>query len=212
MKKSTRNLVNPLRVQASRVKKSAATITSRCLDRNSFQVVFRSRSGAGSSPCSFRRLARVPRATSWPRLASARWVESRCGAVVQSRVGVTGPSWPSVPRKQLQLRFHTPLIKPDVPVSGIRLSDGLHRRLTDERHIGYREAELLPASRISFRQKTDGCPASAPYVASSRNGVRFHRRGCPPLDRPSSEYRRRSTLPNPEGFDSNECVFLPRDW
>ena len=56
-----------------------------------------------------------------------RWVESRCGAVVQSRVGVTGPSWPSVPRKQLRLRFHTPLIKPDVPVSGIRLSDGLHR-------------------------------------------------------------------------------------
>ena len=44
------NLVKPLRVQASIVKKSAATITSRCLHRNSFQVVFRSRSGAGSSP------------------------------------------------------------------------------------------------------------------------------------------------------------------
>ena len=34
------NLVKPLRVQASMVKKSAATITSRCLHRNSFQVVF----------------------------------------------------------------------------------------------------------------------------------------------------------------------------
>src|SRR6516162_5077077 len=35
MKKSTRNLVKPLRVQASMVKKSAATIISRCRDRNS---------------------------------------------------------------------------------------------------------------------------------------------------------------------------------
>src|SRR5262249_19564282 len=54
MKKSTRNLVNPLRVQASMVKKSAATITARCRDKNSFQVVFRSRTGDGSRPCCFR--------------------------------------------------------------------------------------------------------------------------------------------------------------
>src|SRR6266404_6290462 len=33
--------------------------------------------------------------------------------------------WPSP-------RFPTPLIKPDVPISGIRLSDWLHRRLTNE--------------------------------------------------------------------------------
>src|SRR5262249_52369063 len=64
-------LVKPLRVQASMVKKSAATITSRCLERNSLQVVFRSRSGAGSRPCSRKMLAIVPCATSWPRLASA---------------------------------------------------------------------------------------------------------------------------------------------
>src|SRR5215831_8571550 len=74
MRKSTRNLVKPLHVQASMVKKSAATITSCCLDRNSFQVVFRSRSGAGSSPCCFTMLAIVPRATSWPKLASAPWI------------------------------------------------------------------------------------------------------------------------------------------
>src|SRR5215471_4300222 len=55
------NLVKPLRVQASMAKKSAATITSCCLARNSFPVVFRSRSGAGSSPCSFKILAMVPR-------------------------------------------------------------------------------------------------------------------------------------------------------
>jgi hypothetical protein len=29
-------------------------------------------------------------------------------------------------------RFPSPLIKPDVPNSGIRLSDWLHRRLTNE--------------------------------------------------------------------------------
>jgi hypothetical protein len=65
------NLVKPWRVQASMVKKSAATITSRWRERNSFQVVFPLRSGDGSSPCSFRMLAIVPRATSWPKLASA---------------------------------------------------------------------------------------------------------------------------------------------
>src|SRR5579863_1212063 len=54
IKKNTRNLVKPLRVQASIVKKSAATITSRCRDKNSFQVVFRPRSEAGSRPCSLR--------------------------------------------------------------------------------------------------------------------------------------------------------------
>src|SRR5215472_1991173 len=61
----------PLARPTSMVKKSAATITARCRDKNSFHVVFRSRSGAGSKPCSFRRLAIVPRATSWPRLANA---------------------------------------------------------------------------------------------------------------------------------------------
>ena len=34
-------------------------------------------------------------------------------------------------------RFPSPLIKPDVPISGIRLSDWLHRRLTDEAPLDY---------------------------------------------------------------------------
>jgi hypothetical protein len=45
------------------VKKSAATITSLCWDKNSFQVVLRLRSGAGSRPCSLGILAIVPRPT-----------------------------------------------------------------------------------------------------------------------------------------------------
>lgn len=47
----TRNRCNPRRVHTSTVKKSAATIWPQCRDRNSFHVVFRFRSGAGSSPC-----------------------------------------------------------------------------------------------------------------------------------------------------------------
>jgi hypothetical protein len=41
IEKSTRILVKPLRVQASTVEKSAAPITFRCRQRNSFQLVFR---------------------------------------------------------------------------------------------------------------------------------------------------------------------------
>jgi hypothetical protein len=61
--KNTRNRTNPIRVQASTVKKSAAVIISQCAERNSRQLVFRSRSGAGSIPRSFKILAIVPRLT-----------------------------------------------------------------------------------------------------------------------------------------------------
>jgi hypothetical protein len=71
IRKSTRNLVRPDRVHTSTVKKSAVAITSQCRFRNSFHVVFRLRSGAGSKPCCLRMFAMVPRATSWPRLANA---------------------------------------------------------------------------------------------------------------------------------------------
>ncbi len=54
MKNRITNRCRPRRVQASIVKKSAATIRSQCCVRNSFQVVFRSRSGPGSIPCRLR--------------------------------------------------------------------------------------------------------------------------------------------------------------
>jgi len=53
-----------IQVQASMVKKSAATIRSQCCVRNSFQVVLRSRSGAGSIPCRANISAIVLRPTS----------------------------------------------------------------------------------------------------------------------------------------------------
>src|SRR5689334_21696734 len=50
IKNKTRKRFKPLAVQTSTVKKSAATISSQCRVRNSFQVVFLLRSGAGSIP------------------------------------------------------------------------------------------------------------------------------------------------------------------
>ena len=43
-------------------------------------------------------------------------------------------------------RFPSPLIKPDVPISGIRLSEWLHRRLTYARL-----SKLEPSSFFAFR-------------------------------------------------------------
>ncbi len=74
MKKRTTKRVNPFGVHTSTVKKSDATVWSKCLLRNSFQVVFWLRSGAGSIPCCFRILAIVLCASTWPRLASAPWM------------------------------------------------------------------------------------------------------------------------------------------
>jgi len=51
-------------------------------------------------------------------------VESRMGAVAWGL-------WPTP-------RFPSPLIKPDVPISGIRLSDRLHRNARDGTALGKR--------------------------------------------------------------------------
>ena len=63
MMKSTANRVSPRPVQTSTVKKSAAARTSQWVFRNSVHVVFFTRSGAGSRPCSRRMVAIVPRET-----------------------------------------------------------------------------------------------------------------------------------------------------
>src|SRR5215472_3742714 len=57
MRKRTINRCRPFGLQTSMVKKSDATICSQCRVRNSCQVVFRLRSGAGSMPWAFRMLA-----------------------------------------------------------------------------------------------------------------------------------------------------------
>ena len=59
MMKSTANRVSPRPVQTLMVKKSVAARTSQCVFKNSVQVVFFTRSGAGSRPCSRRTVAIV---------------------------------------------------------------------------------------------------------------------------------------------------------
>jgi hypothetical protein len=63
MKNKTINRCSPRLVHTSTVKKSVATINSQCWLRNSFHVVLRIRSGAGSMPCRSRICAIVLRAS-----------------------------------------------------------------------------------------------------------------------------------------------------
>ncbi len=67
-----------------------------------------------------------------PRPVRVGMVESRMGAVAWGL-------WPA-------LRFPPPLIKPNVPISGIRLSDWLHRKAH-----GGRPAELMSCDDVSVR-------------------------------------------------------------
>jgi hypothetical protein len=60
-------------------------------------------------------------------------VESRMGAVAWGL-------WPTP-------RFPSPLIKPDEPISGIRLSDQLHRKARDGAALGRRWRHRTPSSR-----------------------------------------------------------------
>jgi hypothetical protein len=83
------------------------------------------------------------------RMAGVALVESRMGAGADAEA----PS-----------RFPSPLVKPDVPISGIRLSDWFHRRLTNEapaarsatgRHpvrqdLGEREGSVATRWRFAF--------------------------------------------------------------
>ena len=59
------------------------------------------------------------------------------------------------------LRFLSPLIKPDVPVSGIRLSDWLHRRLTAGHSTASNEAhETHARKRLAYENRLVPRPAT----------------------------------------------------
>ena len=73
-------------------------------------------------------------------------------------------------RRQTSTRLQgATLIKPDVPISGIRLSDCLHRRLTNGRHGADLGAATPPTHHRSVPWKTDQCLAMAPCAAVSGN-------------------------------------------
>ena len=65
-------------------------------------------------------------------------------------------------------RFPSPLIKPDVPISSIRLSDWLHRRLTYARPVAP-GGERPPKVHTPVPQGTGGCLARTPCLAEYRD-------------------------------------------
>jgi len=75
-------------------------------------------------------------------LAAVRDVDHAydCFGRVEDGRGCLGADWPS-------LRFPSPLIKPDVPISGIRLSGWLHREARDVAARGKRWRHRTPSSR-----------------------------------------------------------------
>jgi len=98
------------------------------------------------------------------------------GNAVESRMGAsTGATAPP--------RFPSPLIKPDVPISGIRLSDWLHRRLTNARPSAPGVAPP-PWNRTPVPQGTGGCLATTPCDASSESAALCHRHARQPPGRP----------------------------
>src|ERR1700686_5801084 len=91
-------------------------------------------------------------------------------ALVESRVGaVAWGLWPT-------LRFPSPLIDTDMPISGIRLSDWLHRRHTAwQFRAGVRDV----ASRVlrrQFHKRTDVCHALPLCAVWRGNRARARRR------------------------------------
>jgi hypothetical protein len=70
--------------------------------------------------------------------------------------------------------FPSPLIKPDVPIWGIRLSDWLHHRLTNAR-ASVPAGARRPKSRTPGPQGTRGCLAKTPGGAASGSASLCHR-------------------------------------
>jgi putative transposase len=106
------------------------------------------------------------------------------------------PQLPSQPKKMVESRagastdagapprFPSPLIKPDVPISSIRLSDWFHRRLTNEASTARHEAGEHRVRRTPLVQRNVWCRATTPGDASAGNAVRGHRRSYRPPGRP----------------------------
>jgi len=79
-------------------------------------------------------------------------------------------------------RFPSPLIKPDVRIARIRLSDWLHRRLTNGPPTELDEPAVLRVRRTPFLLRNGWCRAIAPDGASAGSAVRSHRRSYEPPD------------------------------
>src|ERR1041385_3416655 len=92
-----------------------------------------------------------------------------CPHFVESRLGASADA-------EAPPRFPAPLIKPDVPISSIRLSERLHLRLTTAAMNGCYAIAAPQTTRTPLRPDTARRRATAPYVAESGIIGRAYRR------------------------------------
>src|SRR5471030_533760 len=163
----------------------ARMTSNRMRRRASIRQLYASFGGAGDFACEYLLTLRL----------AVRQVESRLGA------GTDAEAPPCFP---------TPLIKPDVPISGIRLSDWLRRRLTNRPHRADHGDGTPLTPRRSASSKTDGCLAIAPCAAVSGNAAHAPRRVHRAPRRPSLGSPIRNTLSSPSASDSADRALLPR--
>src|SRR6266567_2465039 len=118
MKNRTRKRWRPFRVQTSIVKKSAAASRVQCLVRNSFHVVLRIRSGAGSTALRFRILAIVLRASWWPRFDSAPRIRRYPQSLFSMAIRTTSASssFPVAGRPGVRRALTVVLVRDELPV------------------------------------------------------------------------------------------------
>jgi hypothetical protein len=112
----------------------------------------------------------------------AGWVESRCGAVA---LGWAYPFPPLPSRGALVarpwLRFHTPLIEPDVRIARIRLSDKTSR--LRPRHVMPKPAQAYePEVPVEVREWIASAPSPPDFVLEAQPPAQPHR--CVSVERP----------------------------
>src|ERR1019366_8297758 len=109
--------------------------------------------------------------------------------------------------------FLSPLIKPDVRISRIRLSDRFHRKLTEGVQGAHPATAARPTSRIQLHPSRDGRRGRAPCVGAAEKTEHHGKRTGRPLDRPSAAFRNRSnltTLATPDSGDPAPRSTVPR--
>src|SRR6202142_4021762 len=143
----------------------------------------------------------------------AGWVESRGGAVA---LGWAYPFPPLPSRGALVarpwLRFHTPLIEPDVRIARIRLSDKASR--LRPRHVVPKPAQTYePEVPVEVREWIAPAPSSPDFVLEAQPPAQPHRRVG--IERPirlaEGAYRKvvRPSAQRAVHFAHQRCGLLP---
>src|ERR1700745_2048360 len=140
-------------------------------------------------------------------------VESRCGAVAGGRTYLLPPlSFGGASLARPWLRFHTPLIEPDVRISRIRLSDKTSR--LRPRHVVPKPAQTYePEVPVEVREWIAPAPSSPDFVLGAQPPAPPHR--CVGVERPirlaDSAYRKvvRPSAQRAVHFAHQGCGLLP---